>query len=143
MIAKNILTFPPNTSIIPWINIITWIKLRAKIFAMFCIANYAYKNLQKFKTVSSIEKTTLIFFKIFLWLVELKEVKKKNCKIRHYSFKIADNDLKIWQNHLLLNLFHMVDVKFDLVSRPISHGNPAMPFVKYIIFLSFKLCYRK
>ena len=42
---------------------------------------------------------------------------------------MADNDLKIWQNHLLPNPFHMVDAKFDLVLRPISHGNPAMPFV--------------
>ena len=41
---------------------------------------------------------------------------------------MADNDLKIWQNDLFPNPFHMVDVKFDLVLRPISHGNPAMPF---------------
>ena len=41
---------------------------------------------------------------------------------------MADNDLKIWQNHLLLNTFHTVDAKFDLVLRPMSHGNPAMPF---------------
>ena len=43
---------------------------------------------------------------------------------------MADNDLKIWQNHLLLNLFHMVDAKFDLVLRSIQHGNPAMPFLQ-------------
>ena len=41
---------------------------------------------------------------------------------------MADKRLKIWQNHLLLNLFHMVDAKFDLVLRPILHGNPAMAF---------------
>ena len=46
----------------------TGTKLRAKIFAIFCIANYASKNLQKFT----------------------------NGKIRHYSFKMADNDLQIW-----------------------------------------------
>ena len=49
-------------------------------------------------------------------------------KIRYYSFKMADNDLEILQNNLLSNPFHMVDEKFDLVLRPISHGNPAMPF---------------
>ena len=41
---------------------------------------------------------------------------------------MADNDLKIWQNILLLNSSHKVNAKFDLVSRSISHGNPAMPF---------------
>ena len=44
---------------------------------------------------------------------------------------MANSDLKIWQNHLLLNLFHIVDTKFDLVLRPISHGNPAMPFEEF------------
>ena len=43
---------------------------------------------------------------------------------------MADNDLKIWQNNFLPNPFHMIDAKFDLVLRPISHGNPAMPFMK-------------
>ena len=43
---------------------------------------------------------------------------------------MADDDLKIWQNNLLPNPFYMVDAKFDLVLRPISHGNPAMPFVE-------------
>ena len=57
-----------------------------------------------------------------------KKEKNENGKIRHYSFKMADNDLKIWQNNLLPNPFHMVDV--DFVLRPISHGNPAMPFVQ-------------
>ena len=42
---------------------------------------------------------------------------------------MADNDLKIWGNHLLPNPFHMVDAKFDLVLGPISHANPAMPFL--------------
>ena len=41
---------------------------------------------------------------------------------------MANNDLKIWQNHLLLKPFHMLDAKFYLVLRPISHRNPAMPF---------------
>ena len=45
---------------------------------------------------------------------------------------MADNDLKIWQNYLLPNPFHIVDAKFDWVLRPISHGNPAMPFVDLI-----------
>ena len=48
--------------------------------------------------------------------------------MRHYSFKMADNDLKISQNNLLPNPFHKVNAKFDLVLRPISHGNSAMPF---------------
>ena len=51
---------------------------------------------------------------------------------------MADNDLKTWQNHLLPNPYHMVDAKFDLVLKPISHGNPAMPFqycaVESVIF---------
>ena len=37
---------------------------------------------------------------------------------------MADNDLKIWQNNLLPNPFHMVYAKFDLVLRPISQGKP-------------------
>ena len=45
---------------------------------------------------------------------------------------MADNDLKIWQNNLLPNPFHMVYAKFDLVLRPISHGNPAMPFREWM-----------
>ena len=28
------------------------------------------------------------------------------------------------------NPFHKVNAKFDLVLRPISHGNPAMPFIQ-------------
>ena len=40
---------------------------------------------------------------------------------------MADNNRKIWQNYLLLNPFQMVEAKFDLVLRSISHGNPAMP----------------
>ena len=80
------------------------------------------KNLQMCLLLA---KTTLIFFKIFLWLVKLKKEKNENGKSRHYSFKMADNDLKIWQNHLLPNPFHMIDAKFDLVLRPISHWNPA------------------
>ena len=63
-------------------------------------------------------------------MISLAKKKKKNedVKIRHYLFKMADNDLKNWQNHLLSNPFHMIDAKFDLVLRQISHGNPAMPF---------------
>ena len=44
---------------------------------------------------------------------------------------MVDNDLKIWENHLLSNPFHMADAKFDLVLRPILHANPAMPFKLY------------
>ena len=53
---------------------------------------------------------------------------------------MADNDLKIWQNYLLPNPFHMVDEKFDLVLRPISHGNPAMSknFIIYIKYLTYE-----
>ena len=62
-------------------------------------------------------------------IILVKEGKNENGIIRHYSFKMSDNDLKIWQNHLLPNPFHMVNSKFDLVLRPISHENPAMPFI--------------
>ena len=75
-----------------------------------------------------LEKITLIFFNIFC-LVKLKKTKNENYKIHHYSFKMADNDLKIWQNHLLPNSFHMVGAKLELVLRPISHWNPTMPFL--------------
>ena len=47
---------------------------------------------------------------------------------------MADNNLKIWQNNLLANPFHMVDAKFDLVLRLISHGNPAMPFKTFLCY---------
>ena len=69
--------------------------------------------------------------KIFTINFSLKKEKNENGKNRHYSFKMADNDLKIWQNNLLPNPFHMVDAKFDLVLRPISDGNPAMPFYSH------------
>ena len=58
---------------------------------------------------------------------------EQNTKCRHYSFKMADNDLKIWQNNILPNPFHMVDAKFDLVLRPISNGNPATPFIYFLL----------
>ena len=111
-----------------------WTKLRAKIFTFFCIANYASKNLQKFTNVSSVRKNNPDFFQKFPMISLAKKRKKnENGKIHHYSFKMADNDLKIWQNNLLPNTFHMVDAKFDLVLRPISHGNPAMLFTVPII----------
>ena len=110
----------------------TWTKLRAKIFAIFGIANYASKNLQKFTNVSSIRKNNSDLFQNFPMISLVK--KSENCKIRHFSFQIADNDLKIWQNHLLLNPFHMIDAKFYLVLRSISHGIPAMPFDNIFVF---------
>ena len=67
-----------------------------------------------------------------------KKSENENCKIHHYSLKMTDNDQKILQNHLLPNPFHMVDAKFDLVLRPISHVNPAMPFIKiYRVFKQY------
>ena len=91
------------------------------------------KNLQKFTNVSSIGKNNPDFFQNFPMVsLAKKKEKNENGKIRHYSFKMADNDLKIWQNNLLSNPFHMVYAKFDLVLRPISHGNPAMPFYRII-----------
>ena len=108
----------------------TWTKLRANIFAIFASQIMHQKICKNVQMCLLLEKTTLIFFKIFLWLVYLKKEKNENGQIRHYSFKMADNDLKIWQNYLLPNPFHMVDAKFDLVLRPISHGNPAMPFLE-------------
>ena len=79
--------------------------------------------------MSSIGKNNPDFFQNFPMISLAKKRKKRNGKIRHYSFKMADHDLKIWQNHLLPNPFHMVDAKLDLVLRPIPHGNPAMPFL--------------
>ena len=79
--------------------------------------------------MSSIGKNNSDFFQNFPMISLAKKRKKnENGKIRHYSFKMADNDLIIWQNYLLPNTFHMVDAKFDLVLRPISQGNPAMLF---------------
>ena len=56
---------------------------------------------------------------------------------------MADNDLKIWQNRLFTNPFHMVDAKFDLILRPISHGNPVMPFNNKKFVFSNKLIFLK
>ena len=105
-------------------------KIACKNFRYFLHHGLCIKKSTKiYKFIFFWKKQPWFFFKIFLWLVWLKKAKNENCKIRHYSFKMTDNDLKIWQNHLLLNPFHMVDAKFDLVSRLISHGNPTMPFV--------------
>ena len=43
----------------------TWTKLRAKIFAIFCIANYPSKNLKKITNMSSIGKNNPDFFQYF------------------------------------------------------------------------------
>ena len=56
----------------------------------------------------------------------------KNLVYCYYKMCFNSN-MKIWQNHLFPNPFHMVDAKFYLVLRPISHGNPAMSFTR--IFL--------
>ena len=88
--------------------------------------------------MSSFGKKNPGFFQNFPMISLAKKRKKnENGKIHNYSFKMADNDLKIWQNHLLPNPFHMVDAKFDLVLRPISHGNPAMPFVDLYVVKNF------
>ena len=83
--------------------------------------------------MSSIEKKNPDFFQNFFMISSAKKGKNENGKIHHYSFKMTDNDLKIWQNNPLPNPFHMVDAKFDLVLRLISHGKPAMPFINLII----------
>ena len=114
----------------------TWTKLRAKIFTIFCIANYASKNLQKFTKCVFYWKKNPDFFQKFPMISLAKKEKNENGKIRHYSFKMADNDLKLWQNNLLPNTFHMVYAKFDLFLRPISHGNPAM--LSYKVFCFYK-----
>ena len=54
----------------------TWTKLSAKIFAIFCIANYASKNLQKFTNVSSIGKNNPDFFRNFSMISLAKNIKK-------------------------------------------------------------------
>ena len=55
----------------------TWTKLRAKIFAIFCIANYAWKNLQKFTNVSSIGENNPDFFQNFPMISLAKKRKKR------------------------------------------------------------------
>ena len=57
--------------------ILTWTKLRAKIFAIFCIANYARKNLQKFTNVSSIGKNNHDFFQNFPMISLAKKRKER------------------------------------------------------------------
>ena len=119
----------------------TWTKLRAE-FSQFFASRIIHKKICNLQMCLLLEKTTLIFFKISLWLVWLKKEKNEICKICHYSFKMADNDLKIWQNNLMPNPFHMLDAKFDLVLRPISHGTRLCPlnitksftncFIKYV-----------
>ena len=52
-------------------------KLRAKIFTNFCIANYASKNLQKFRNVSSIGKNNSDFFQNFPMISLAKKRKKR------------------------------------------------------------------
>ena len=54
----------------------TWTKLGVKIFAIFCIANYAWKNLQKFTNVSSIGKNNSDLKKKFP-MIGLVEKRKK------------------------------------------------------------------
>ena len=71
----------------------------------------------------------------------IKKEKNENGKIRHYPFKMADSDLKIWQNNLLPNTFHMVDPKFDLNLRPVSQGNPAMLFNKQLVNINILKLY--
>ena len=54
----------------------TWTKLRAKIFTIFCIANYASKNLQQFTHVSSIGKNNPDFSQNFPMISLAKKRKK-------------------------------------------------------------------
>ena len=55
----------------------TWTKLRAKLFTIFCIANYASKNLQKFTNVSSIGENNPDFFQNFPMISLAKKRKKR------------------------------------------------------------------
>ena len=54
----------------------TWTKLRANIFAIFCIAKYVSKNLQKFTNVSSIGKNNPDFFQNFSMISWAKKKRK-------------------------------------------------------------------
>ena len=91
-------------------------KIACKNFHNFCIANYASKNLQKFTNLYCIGKNNPDYFQNFLiFSLAKKNKKNENGKIRNYSFKMADNDMKILQNNLLPNPFHKVNAKFDLV----------------------------
>ena len=55
----------------------TWTKLRAKIFTIYCITNYASKNLQKFTNVSSIRKNNPDVFQNFPMISLAKKIKKR------------------------------------------------------------------
>ena len=55
----------------------TWMKLRAKIFAIFNNTNYALKNLQKFTNVSSIGKNNPDFFQKFPMISLAKKSEKQ------------------------------------------------------------------
>ena len=55
----------------------TWTKLRAKIFAIFCNANYESKNLQNFTNVSSIGKNNPDIFQNFTMITLAKKRKKR------------------------------------------------------------------
>ena len=69
------------------------------------------------------------FFQNFTMISLAKKRKKRKWSNPPLLIKMADNDLKICQNNLLPNPFHMVDAKFDLVLKPISRGNLSMPFI--------------
>ena len=105
-------------------------------FSQFFASRIMHKKIcQNLQMCLLLEKTILIFFQNFPMISLVEKGKNENGKIHYYSFKMANNVLKIWQNHLLLKPFHMVDAKFDLVLRPISHRNPAMPFLCTFNFL--------
>ena len=69
----------------------TWIKLRAKIFPIFCIANYASKNLQKSTNVSSIGKNNPDFIQNCPTISLAKKKQKTNMvksAITHLKWRI-------------------------------------------------------
>ena len=114
-------------------------KIACNTFCNFSHRELCIKKSAKIQKCVFYLKSNPDFFQNFS-MISLAQ-KNENCKIRHYSFKIADNDQKNCQSHLLLNPFHMVDAKFDLVLRPITHGNPAMPFSLngYFIYIPFQI----
>ena len=73
----------------------TWIKLPAKLFAIFCIANYASKNLQKSTNMSSIGKNNPDFFLNFPMISLAK--KKQKTKMVKFAITHSKCRLMIWK----------------------------------------------
>ena len=106
-------------------------KIACKNFRNFLHRELCIKKSAKIHKHFFYWKNNPDFSQNFLIVGLAKKGKNENGKIHHYSLKMANDDLEIWQNHLLLKPFHMIDAKFDLVLSSISHRNPDIPFLKF------------